>query len=143
MRTRLLICMVLHGAIGCGLFLRVQELAAGQGPTVASADSSSQVNASAAAQTPQTATKLDEIIDRIIKREHDEIAAFDLFSPVIETYIQEVKFKQAFGTVPKSDRYFLGQADFQGRLKVHSMIEGGKKRSFFWSFDPAGFLQMI
>jgi hypothetical protein len=101
------------------------------------------VNASAAAQTPQTATKLDEIIDRIIKREHDEIAAFDLFSPVIETYIQEVKFKQAFGTVPKSDRYFLGQADFQGRLKVHSMIEGGKKRSFFWSFDPAGFLQMI
>jgi len=94
-------------------------------------------------QAPLTAVQLDEMIERIIKREHDEIAAFDLYSPVVETYIQEVKFKQAFGTVPKSDYYFLGQADFRGRLKVHTMIEGGKKRSFLWSFEPAGFLQMI
>jgi hypothetical protein len=143
MRTQLLIRIVLCGAIGAVLCSQTQNVAAAQGPTVASPDSSNQVNVSAAAQTPQTATKLDEIIDRIIKREHDEIAAFDLYSPVIETYIQEVKFKQAFGTVPKSDHYFLGQADFRGRLKVHSMIEGGKKRSFLWSFDPAGFLQMI
>ena len=78
-----------------------------------------------------------------IRDRHDEITTIDLYSPIIETYIQEVKFKPAFGTVPKSDYYFLGQADFRGRLKVHSMIEGGKKRSFLWSFDPAGFLQMI
>jgi hypothetical protein len=79
----------------------------------------------------------------MINREHDEIAAFDLYSPIIETYIQEVKFKQGFGTVPKSDYYFLGQADFRGRLKVHSMAESSRKGSFLWSFDPAGFLQMI
>jgi hypothetical protein len=97
----------------------------------------------AAAQTPQTAARLDEIIDRMIKREHDEIAAFDPYSPMIETYIQEVKFKQAFGTVPKSDYYFLGQADFRGRLKVRTMTDGGRKDSFLWSFDPGGFLQMI
>jgi hypothetical protein len=91
----------------------------------------------------RSATKMDEIIDRVIKREHDEVAAFDLYSPIIETYIQELKFKQAFGTVPKSDYYFLGQADFRGRLKVRTMTDNGKKRSFLWSFEPAGFLQMI
>jgi hypothetical protein len=84
------------------------------------------------------------MIDRIIKREnHDEIAAFDLYSPIIETYIQEVKFNQVTGAVPKSDYYFLGQADFGGRLKVHSMTVSSKKGSLMWSFDPAGFLQMI
>ncbi len=146
MCTRLLIRMVLCGAVFGGLCLQAQDVAAKQGQTKASPDSSGQADAKStgtAAQAPQTASKLDEIIDRFIKREHDEIAALDLYSPVIETYIQEVKFKQAFGTVPKSDYYFLGQADFRGRLKVHTMTEGGKKGSFLWSFDPAGFLQMI
>jgi len=88
-------------------------------------------------------SKLDVIIDRMIKREHDEIAAFDLYAPVIETCAQEVKFDPAMGTVPKSDFYFLGQADFRGRLKVHSMAGNSRKGWFLWSFEPAGFLQMI
>src|SRR6266446_8652128 len=78
-----------------------------------------------------------------IKREHDEIAAFDLYSPIIETYIQEIKFSQAMGTVPKSDIYFLGQADCKGRLRVHSLTANHKSGSLLWSFNPAGFLQMI
>jgi hypothetical protein len=146
MRTRLLIRMVLCGALSSGVCLQVQDTVAAQGLAKTSPASSGQAdanNAGAAVQAPQTASKLDEIIDRIIKREHDEIAAFDLYSPVVETYIQEVKFEQAIGTAPKSDYYFLGQADFRGRLKVHSMIDGGRKGSFLWSFDPAGFLQMI
>jgi hypothetical protein len=94
-------------------------------------------------QAPLTGSKLEEIIDRMIKREHDEIAAFDLYSPIIETYIQEIKFSQAMGTVPKSDIYFLGQADFKGRLRVHSLTANNKSGSLLWSFNPAGFLQMI
>src|SRR5712691_2964000 len=146
MRMRLLVRMILLGALAGGLCTLLQSLAAAQGQTETSPDISDQgeaKSAGAAVQVPQSATKLDEIIDRMIKREHDEIASFDLYSPVIETYIQEVTFKQAFGTVPKSDYYFLGQADFRGRLKVREMTEGGKKGSFLWSFDPAGFLQMI
>ena len=64
-----------------------------------------------------TASMRDEIIDLMIKRKHDEIAAFDLYSPIIETYIQSVKFNQTLGTVPRSDYYFLGQADFRGDSK--------------------------
>ena len=137
--------MNLFGALAVGVG-SLSQSAAAQVRSTAAPESSVPVRtngAEAAAQTPQTAAKLDEIIERMIKREHDEIAAFDFYNPIIETYVQEVKFKQAFGTVPKSDYYFLGQADFRGRLKVHTMTEGGKKRSFFWSFEPAGFLQMI
>ena len=143
MSARLLIRMVLCGALGGGLCPQPQDLAATQGQPTATSDSPSRPTTSAAAQARQTDFKLDEIVERMLKREHDEIAAFDLYSPVVETYIQEVKFTQAFGTVPKSDYYFLGQADFRGRLKVHTMTVSGKKRSFFWSFEPAGFLQMI
>jgi hypothetical protein len=146
MRARLLIRMILCGALGGGLCSQVHNVATAQEQVKVSSDSSGQPDAKgagAAVQAPQTAAKLDEIVDRMINREHDQIAAFDLYSPIIETYVQEVKFKQAFGTVPKSDYYFLGQADFRGRLRVHTMTEGGKKRSFFWSFEPAGFLQMI
>lgn len=95
-------------------------------------------------QAPLTPSKLDEIIDRVIKREnHDQTPAFDMYSPIIETYIQEVRFDQTAGTVPKSDYYFLGRADFRGRLKVHSMTANSRKGSLMWSFEPAGFLQMI
>jgi hypothetical protein len=95
------------------------------------------------AQVPQTGAKLEEIIDRMIARELEEIKAFDLYNPIIETYIQEVKPDAQMGTVPKSDYYSFGQADFRARLKVRSMTESSRKGSWTWSFDPAGFLQMI
>jgi hypothetical protein len=91
----------------------------------------------------QTALRLEEVIDRMIAREQEQIKAFDLYSPIIETYIQDVKPDQQLGTVPKSDYYFLGQADPKGRLKVRTSIEQGRKGSWMWSYAPAGFLQMI
>jgi len=69
--------------------------------------------------------------------------AFDHYSPIVETYIQQVRPDRAFGFVPKSDFYLLGQADFRGRLKVRSMTDKQKKSTLMWSFEPAGFLQMI
>jgi hypothetical protein len=146
MRARLMIWAILAVAMAAGWCPRLQSLAAAQEQANAVADLSGPADAQskgADAQAPQAAAKLNEIIDRMIKREHDEIAAFDLYSPAIETYVQEVKFDPAMGTVPKSDFYFLGQADFRGRLKVHSMAGSSRKGSLLWSFEPAGFLQMI
>src|SRR5258708_38063115 len=112
MRTRLLVRMILSGALAGGLCSQLQSLAAAQGQTTAATDSSGLAdakNTGAAAQVTQTGPKLDEIIDRVIKRAHDEIAAFDLYSPIEETYIQEVKFNQRLGTVRNSNYYFLWQ----------------------------------
>lgn len=111
------------------------------GPSLS--DSAIPKRTDADAQAPVTAGKEAEIIDRIVKREQEEMAAFDRYSPIIETYIQEVKPDKEMGLVPKTDVYLLGQADFRGQLKVHSMTKGGKKGSMQWSFVPAGFLQMI
>jgi len=146
MRARYMIRTILSGVLFGGLCSQLQVVDAAQGQTYLAPDPLSPADAehwAADAQAAQTGLKLDEIIDRMLKREHDEIAAFDLYSPVIETYIQKLKFNQATGTAPKSDFYFLGQADFRGRLKVHSMTQHSKKGSFMWTFDPAGFLQMI
>jgi hypothetical protein len=146
MLTRILLRMILLAVLVGGLCLDVERLSAAPTQTNVALESSSttdEKNAGDSEQVPPTASKLDEIIDRMIKREHDEIAAFDQYTPIIETYIQEVKFNEVTGAVPKSDYYFLGQADFRGRLKVHSMTDDSRKGSLMWSFEPAGFLQMI
>jgi hypothetical protein len=138
--------MILLEVFAEGVCLSAQDLSSAQAQTNAALDSAILANTKitgANEQAPLTGSKLEEIIDRMIKREHDEIAAFDLYSPIIETYIQEIKFSQAMGTVPKSDVYFLGQADFKGRLRVHSLTANNKSGSLLWSFNPAGFLQMI
>jgi len=138
--------MIVFAAFAAGLCLELQRLSAAQTHSNAAYVSSStadEKNADDNEQVPPTPSKLNEMTDRIFKQEHVEIAAIELYAPTIETYIQEVKFNKVTGVVPKSDYYFLGQADFRGRLKVHSMTGNSKKGSLMWSFEPAGFLQMI
>src|SRR5260370_29019766 len=146
MRTRLLVRIVLFGALVGALNLQMQGSAATQNQTNATPDATRPAdgeNGQVGAQVALTAPKLEEIIDRFIGQEKDEMEALDHFSPIIETYIQQVKPDEKLGLVPKSDFYLLGQADFRGRPKVHSLIDGGEKGTWMWSFDPAGFLQMI
>ncbi len=91
----------------------------------------------------QAPHNMDEIIERFTARERQEIETFAAYKPIIETYVQLEKADAQMGTVPKSDLYFLGQADFRGQLKVHSLMEHTRKGSLLWSFYPAGFLQMV
>ncbi len=123
----------------------------------------------ASAQTTQTAdqtqpqagatsapvTTVDQAIDRIIAREHEEIATIRRFNPVIETYIQDMKPDKEMGAVPVKDHYFLGQADLSQGVVDRSMLDTkkGKLESFnpishlsgmfSSSYIPDGFLQMI
>jgi len=95
------------------------------------------------AQPPQTARSINEIIDRVFKQENGQREIIESYAPIIETYIQLEKSDALMGTLPKSDLYFLGIADFRGKtMKVHAMTEKTHKGSMMWSFEPAGFLQM-
>lgn len=146
MRTSLLFRMMVFGEITACLLLPVRSLRAGQGQESTAPNPSGPADekkVGAAAQFPQAAPKLQEIVERMIKREHEEMEAFDLYSPIVETYIQVVKPDKLMGSVPKSDFYFLGQADFRSRLKVQPWIERRRKISLLWPFEAAGFLQMI
>jgi hypothetical protein len=100
-------------------------------------------------------TTVNQAIDRIIAREHDENATIRRYNPIIETYIQDMKPDPQMGFIPVRDHYFLGQAILSQGVVDDSML-GSKKHkidqfnplyhmtNFFSSnYIPAGFLQMI
>ena len=83
------------------------------------------------------------MIESVFTREKEQDEIIASYAPIVETYIQEEKPDQLMGIVPKSDLYFLGQADFRGKtMKIHPMTERAHTGSFLWSFNPDGFLQM-
>jgi hypothetical protein len=104
---------------------------------------------------PNTAVTVNEAIDHIIAREHDENATIRRYNPIIETYIQDMKPDKDLGSVPVRDHYFLGQANLSQGVVDTSMLEKKKGKvgelnplshisGFFTSsYVPAGFLQMI
>jgi hypothetical protein len=126
--------------------------------------------ASVSAQTTQTADQtqpqvggnpsapvvtVDQAIDHLVAREHDEVATIRRFSPLIETYIQDMKTDKEMGAVPVRDHYFLGQADLSKGIVDNSMLHARKGKFdafnpishmsglFSSSYVPEGFLQMI
>ena len=125
------------------------------GTASAQTQSADQTQPQAGASTSVPVTTVDQAIDRIIAREHDEIAMIRRYSPIIETYIQDMRPDKDMGAIPDKDHYFLGQADLAKGVVDNSML--AKKHGKFDSinpishlagmfksdFVPEGFLQMI
>ena len=92
-------------------------------------------------------TEFDKVVDKIIKREQDEMTAFALYKPIIETYIQVLKTDKEMGYSPDHDEYFIGQADLARGVAVRSMLPKGVLQDMFSSWaepwNPNGFLEMI
>src|SRR5271170_2958563 len=98
-------------------------------------------------------TTADQAIDLIIAREHDEISVIRQYSPIVETYVQDMKPDAEMGIVPVHDHYFLGQAELSKGIIDTSMLD--KKKSKVSGFNPFshlegsssavphGFMQMI
>jgi len=110
--------------------------------------------ASAAAPEPQQARTMDQVIDRVITNENRLDQQIRQYSPLVETYIQNLKPDKDLGYVPAGDKYFLGRADFGKGVSLVSLSDSqskGKKIfgsignffSFAMQFLPDGFLQMI
>ncbi|HEV2289434.1 MAG TPA: hypothetical protein VGR81_10820 [Candidatus Acidoferrales bacterium] len=108
------------------------------------------------AATPSQPTTVEQVVDRIIAREHQEVATLRRYSPIVETYIQDMRYDSQLGEVPQTDHYYLGVADLSRGVVDRSMLANDKKG---WksklnpikditgmlgdSYVPAGFLQMI
>jgi len=52
-------------------------------------------------------TTVAQAIDRIIARERDENALMRRYSPIVETYVQDMKVDPDMGLVPFHDGYYL------------------------------------
>ncbi len=99
------------------------------------------------------ARSLDEAVDRAIRNENALLQRLRTMRPVIETYIQQMKKDADFGTVPKTDIYFLGQLDLSHGVGQDSFIpapgmakrflQSVTSRLFSLTFLPTGFATMI
>ena len=112
------------------------------------------VRASAAPKPADQARTMDEVIDRVITNENRGNQQIRQFSPLVETYIQNLKPDKDLGFSPAGDRYFLGRADFSKGVSLVSLTDTNTKGrkifggignffSFAMQFLPDGFLQMI
>ena len=97
---------------------------------------------------------MDEVIDRVITNENRANQQIKQFSPLVETYIQNLKPDKDLGYAPAGDKYFLGRADFSKGVSLVSLTDTNSKGkkifgaignffSFAIQFLPDGFLQMI
>ena len=115
----------------------------------------------AVAGLAQTATeknlKLDQVIDRVAQQEAAFMDSLRDYSPLVETYIQEMRPDRELGLVPERDQYFLAKADFSQGIRDQVFIGAGAdaKRHrltfaskmfsapFAMKYVDAGFLQGI
>ncbi len=132
-------------------------LLAGSLAAVASAQTQTadQTQPQAGATTSGPVTTVNQAIDRMIAREHDEIATIRRYNPLIETYVQDMKADADMGAIPVHDHYYLGQANLIKGVVDNSMLTKKKGRMdqfnplyhvsglFKADFVPEGFLQMI
>ncbi|HEY2459895.1 MAG TPA: M48 family metalloprotease [Candidatus Acidoferrum sp.] len=102
-------------------------------------------------QGPRT---MEEVIDRVIANENRLNQDMRKYTPLVETYIQNLKPDKDLGYIPAGDKYFLGRADLSKGVNLISLTDtnGKGKKIFtgignFFSFAmqylPDGFLQMI
>ena len=102
--------------------------------------------------SPPSPAAFDQAIDRIAAREAENFKTLQQYSPMVETYIQELKTDKELGLVPEGDHYFLGRATYKGYVRdvnflgepftsrlLHPSVDYPGSRS---DFIPLGFAQM-
>ena len=94
----------------------------------------------------------DQVIDKVVEREHFFTAQMRHLHPLVETYIQNLKSDKELGMVPASDQYFLGRIDLSEGTEDRSFLgqPGFRTRVFSkltslysMKFLPLGFAQMV
>ena len=111
----------------------------------------------APAQTPRKlrplpAVTLNEVLDRVVQREHLFMAQMRHMHPMVETYLQDLKNDSAGNTTPVKDQYFLGRLDMSDGPEDTSFVgqPGFGHRMvtkltgvYSLHFLPMGFAQMV
>ena len=96
---------------------------------------------------------MDEVVDRAIAREHALMAFLKDRTPLVETYLQNLKPDKELGAVPSEDHYFLGRMDMGENVdrrdylakqaSLESTLLGGVTKLFKFEYHPMGFSWMV
>src|SRR3989440_3605306 len=102
---------------------------------------------------PVPSTTMDQVVDRAIEREHALMEMLKTRTPLVETYLQNLKFDPQVGAVPVQVHYFLGRMDLGESVdrrdylsrdtSFESHLLGGFTRLFKIEYKPMGFSWMI
>jgi hypothetical protein len=104
------------------------------------------------AATAQQALTESEVVDKIVAQEQVEVQLLRQYSPLVETYIQNLRMDKQHGAAPSGDKYFLGRAQLANGVELEALDrDTGMKHKLAesWSgifsaeYVPRGFLQMI
>jgi hypothetical protein len=102
---------------------------------------------------PALSPAMSQAIDRAIEREHALIEMLKTRTPIVETYLQNLKFVPKVGPVPAEDHYFLGRMyldeglDRSDWLKhdrsMQNRLLGGFQKLYKVQYQPLGFSWMV
>lgn len=110
-----------------------------------------------AAASERAAVSASSVIQRMAANERGLLQRMRKFHPIVETYIQNMRFDPQLGDVPLADHYFLGQLDPRRALgRDHSYLKKSLglaallvspitdlARFYSMHFHSAGFLAML
>jgi hypothetical protein len=94
----------------------------------------------------------DQLLDRVVQREHAFVSQMRHMHPLLETYIQSLKPDKELDVAPVSDKYFLGRLDmshgtddrsFLGRPGFGHRFMDKLSSLYSVKFLPLGFAQMV
>jgi len=142
----------------CGLTVVAQDSPATQpalNPNVAPSTAPSSASPDQPTTTtpaPQSSATLNDVLDRVVQREHYFIAQMHHMHPMVETYLQNLKNVDSGNVTPVKDQYYLGRLDMSdgpddvsfvgqpgfGRRIVHKLTG-----IYSLHFLPMGFAQMV
>jgi Peptidase family M48 len=97
---------------------------------------------------------VDQVVDRIVQRENEEVKMLHEYHPIVETYVQDMRAGQELGTAPIADHYFLGRmmlsegtvqrpSEVDKKEKFKSAKQEGLSRLFNKETIADGFLSLI
>jgi peptidase M48-like protein len=101
---------------------------------------------------PAAAVTMNDVLDRVVQREHLFMAQMRHMHPMVETYLQDLKNDSTGNTIPVKDQYFLGRLDMtDGPEDVSFVGQPGfghrmlTKMTGVYSLHylPMGFAQMV
>lgn len=118
-------------------------------PAASSVASVSTTQSTPSAPLPST---FNDVIERIVQREHLFLAQMRHLHPMVETYVQNFKTESSTDIVPVNDHYFLGRLDMSEGTEDTSFMgqPGFGKRlmvkltgAYSLHYLPLGFAEMV
>ncbi|MGA9307360.1 MAG: M48 family metalloprotease [Candidatus Sulfotelmatobacter sp.] len=134
----------------CSLPVLSQNSASPAPPTAATGAAPAASGAGQVASAP--AASFNDVIDRMVEREHLFLAQMRHMHPMVETYLQDLKNDKDGNAYPSNDQYFLGRLDMSDGPEDTSFVgQPGfghrmmKHLTGLYSlhFLPLGFAQMV